>query len=418
MRTTGGLFAIIMLLAIASAQDGKPAAEKTVPFQEVHLGAGSCAAQACHGGGFAERMEYKVWATKDPHSGAFTSLGSELGKRIGARLKVEPTTSERCLNCHGTIGVETADTFDQADGVSCELCHGGAKEWLGPHVEEKWRAQTPEKKELVGLKDLTTPRKRAQLCATCHVAAVGKEIGHDIMAAGHPPLIFDAAKQMRDMHPHWKDDRDHTLETWAEGLREGAAAELSRIARAAREKREWMEFAVFDCYACHHPIYQGTAYERRVPKNKPGALPLDLATLRVLIRLTNDNRLREGCSKVLERSVLPTEDARTLAGEAEAAAKLLSQKQLGAIGLESEPRLLAEKWLKNVAAWLTDKKIAETPPHVMQQIAMAVDVLVPNREADGYRDAYAAFLRSVDPKQSYDAQNSATLGLKAIEAGR
>ena len=251
-------------------------------------------------------------ASKDPHSNAFATLGSALGKRIGERLGIDPTTSDRCLNCHGTIGVETADTFDQADGVSCELCHGGAKEWLGPHVDEKWRERPPEIKARQGLRDLTTAKNRAALCATCHVAARGREIGHDIMAAGHPPLVFDAAKQARDMHPHWKDERDMTYLLWAEGLRAGAVAELERIARAGIDKRNWIEFAVFDCYSCHHPIYQGSAYELRRKGGKPGDLPLDLATLRVLARILGDKTLRDTTASILARTVAPNEDPRRL----------------------------------------------------------------------------------------------------------
>ena len=402
------------VLSLAQAQDGARDAD-ALPVDEVHLGAGSCAAQACHGGGFETRMEYKVWASKDPHSNAYSTLGSPLGKRIGERLGIDVTRSERCLNCHGTVGVETAETFDQTDGVSCELCHGGAKHWLGPHVDEEWRQAPPETKAKLGLRDLTTARKRAKLCVTCHVGAPGREIGHDIMAAGHPPLVFDAAKQMRDMHPHWTDERDMSLLLWAEGLRTGAVAELRRLSRAARDKRNWMEFAVFDCYSCHHPIYQGTAYEKRKLLGKPGDLPLDLATLRVLVRVTGDRALAESFAAILRRTVAPNEDPRTVAAEAEKAAKLLEGKHLGAVELDREPRALADRWLAILRAWVASPEVTSVPPHVMHQLALAIDVLVPNRMADGYRDAYAALLRSVDPKRPYDAAASAKLALRAID---
>jgi len=417
---TIALGAIVLSLAQAQdkASEAGSSAPTELPIEEVHLGAGSCAAQACHGGGFAERMEYKVWASKDPHSDAFTTLGSPLGLRIGKRLGIDTTQSERCLNCHGTVGVKTAETFDQADGVSCELCHGGAKQWLGPHVDKDWRDQPPAAKERQGLRDLTTAKKRANLCVTCHVGAPDRTIGHDIMAAGHPPLAFDAAKQARDMHPHWKDERDLSLLLWVEGLRAGAVAELTLLGRAARDKRNWMEFAVFDCYACHHPVYQGTAYETRELRGKPGDLPLDLATLRVLVRVTGDRALREAVAPILSRTVPPNEDPRRIAGEAERAAAVLADRNLGAVEFAREPRRLADKWLANLEAWLGASDVATVPPHLMQQIAMAVDVLVPNRLAEGYREAYAALLQSVDPKRPYDARASATLALKSIATAR
>ena len=372
------ILVVALSAVVLSQDDGKERTSRELPMEEVHLGAGSCAAQACHGGGFTERMEYKVWASKDPHSNAYTTLGSPLGRRIGKRLGIDATRSDRCLNCHGTIGVKTAETFDQADGVSCERCHGGAKEWLGPHVDSEWRDRPPEAKERQGLRDLTTAGKRAKLCVTCHVCAPGQEIGHNIMAAGHPPLVFDAAKQMRDMHPHWTDERDTTFLLWVEGLREGAVAELRRIDRAARDKRNWMEFAVFDCYACHHPVYQGTAYETRQPRGKPGDLPLDLSTLRVLVRLTGDPSLADAFAAILGRTVPPTEDSRKVAGEASRAAGLLASRHLGAIETDREPRRIADKWLANLEAWLGDGEVTNVPPRLMQQLAMAIPALGPS----------------------------------------
>ncbi len=399
----------------AHAQEKKD--EPIAPTERVHLGAGSCASQACHGGGFPERMEYKAWATKDPHSNAVKVLGSKLGQRIGARLGIKPETSDRCLNCHGTTGVTLAASFDQADGVSCELCHGGAKQWLGAHVDESWRNQRPAWKERFGLRDLSTPRNRARLCASCHVGSVERPITHEIMAAGHPPLTFDAAKQMRDMHPHWKDEPDLSVKTWVEGLREGTVAELRRIARAARNRREWMEFSVFDCYSCHHPIYQGTAYEKREPRGRPGELPLDLATLHVFVRLTGDRDLRERCAPMLARVVGPQEDPRTLAGEAEKLAQVIDRLDLGAIHLESDPAKLAAIWLTRLRAWLlTDEEVARIPPHLMQQITYAIDALAADRTQPGYREAYAALLRSVQPGAAYEASASARLALSAIAA--
>ena len=410
--------ASVGLCLLASAQDEKKP-EPRAAGERVHLGAGSCASQACHGGGSVERMEYKAWATKDPHSSAFKVLGSELGRRIGQRLRLEPTQSDRCLNCHGTTGVTLAASFDQADGVSCELCHGGAKQWLGAHVDAEWQAQRPAWKERFGMRDLSTPRARARLCASCHVGSRSRPITHEIMAAGHPPLTFDAAKQMRDMHPHWKDESDLSVRTWIEGLREGAVAELRRIARAARNRRSWMEFSVFDCYSCHHPIYQGSAYESREPRGKPGDLPLDLAPLRVLVRVTGHSGLTERCKAMLQRVVTPQEDPRTLAGEAEKLAGLLERHDFGAINLEREPERLAQRWLPLLEKWLqADSEVARIPPHLMQQIVFAIDVLVPSRTGTGYREAYALLLRSVHPAASYDARVSAKLALNAIAAAR
>ncbi|MHC4342181.1 MAG: multiheme c-type cytochrome, partial [Planctomycetota bacterium] len=236
--------AILVSLALlpARAQDSGRSTR-----EELHFGAGSCAAQACHGGAFPDRVEYKVWATEDKHSKAFEVLTGPLGQRMGVRLGIEPTEAKECLSCHGTTGVELAETFDMADGVSCELCHGGARGWLGPHAAPEWQNLSIAQKEERGLRDLSTPAKRAQTCVRCHVGGDSSDITHAIMAAGHPPLHFDAATYLRVMPPHWKDEEDLSVPTWLESGKANAVAQLKRIARWAATPKGWPEFAVFDC---------------------------------------------------------------------------------------------------------------------------------------------------------------------------
>ena len=362
---------------------------------ELHLGAGSCAAQACHGGGFPERMEYKIWATKDPHSRAFASLRSETARRMAERLGYDVTKAEACLCCHGTTGVRLAETFDQADGVSCENCHGGAKAWLGPHVDKAWRNRKPaEKEKEFGLVDLSTPRKRVEKCVACHVGSTTRPMTHTIMAAGHPPLTFDGGAFPRAIHPHWKDERDLTLESWVEGLRAAAVAELDRIVHAARDRRQWIEFSVFDCYACHHPVYQGSVYGEK--KGSPGELSLDLAPLRVLVGVAG---VRVDVGAILSRSIAPNADPRELANEAEAVARTLRGLELGI----PEP----ERWRERLLEQFTRGGQSR---HHMQQLAFAVDALAPGRDDAAYR----ALLDAVDPKRPYDAARAAELGLKAL----
>ena len=380
-------FAAVLAGLVTAEGDARP---------ELHLGAGSCAAQACHGGGFESRMEYKIWATRDPHSRAFATLRSKTGQHMAKRLGYDVTAADACLCCHGTTGVRLAETFDQADGVSCENCHGGAKEWLGPHVEEEWRRKRPEEKEAeFGLRNLTTPARRIAQCVECHVGTKKRPMSHAIMAAGHPPLTFDGGAFARALHPHWKDERDLTLESWLEGLRAAAVAELDRVVVSARDRRQWIEFSVFDCYSCHHPIYQQSGYSTR-DKGTSGALPLDLAPLRVLADVAGR---ASGFDSILDRTIAPNADPRELANEAEAAAAKLRNLDLG----RPDP----DRWRASLKAAF--EKGGQTR-HVMQQLVYALDALAPGRD----KDAYAALLQSVDSKLPYDAARSAALGLKTL----
>ena len=217
---------------------------------------------------------------------------------------------------------------------------------------------------------------------------------HAIMAAGHPPLSFDGAAFVRALHPHWKDDRDLGPETWLEGLRAAAAAELDRIVHSARDRRNWIEFSVFDCYACHHPVYGGSVYEKS--GGRPGDLPLDLAPLRVLAGVAGRAR---GFEKILARRIAPNDDPRELANEAEDAARRLRELALGPPDLE--------RWRANLIAAF--ERGGQTRRH-MEQLTYAVDALAPGRD-DG---AYRALLDAVDPGKPYDPARCAELGLKAL----
>jgi hypothetical protein len=392
-----------LLVAVALGTPRPARAQEAA--REVHLGAGSCAAQACHGGGFPERMEYKVWATEDRHSKAFESLAGELGRRMGRRLGIEPMEAPECLSCHGTTGVELARTFDPSDGVSCEICHGGAGGWLGPHATPAWKETSALRKEELGLRDLSTPEKRVRACVSCHVGGEGRELPHRLMAAGHPPLAFDAAKFLRDMPPHWVEDDPRPVATWVLGLRAAAAAALRGVERAAADRDRWPEFAVFDCYACHHAIQAGSVYEKVDPPGRPGDLPLDLSPLKVLLVAAGDRATLERFGGILSATFPPGGDARAFGKQA---GKMAAEVETLFGDADRYGESEAKRFLENLDAHLAaiESGTARAPKHEMQQIAFAIESL-------GGR-ADAALAEALAPAAPYDAALCARLARAAI----
>ena len=81
-------------------------------------------------------------------------------------------------------------------------------------------------------------------------------VGHDLVAAGHPALVFDAAGFIEEMPPHWSDERDRPATTWLAGKKSEIAAFFDRVAAAAGRKHAWSDYSFFDCYSCHHGIHQ------------------------------------------------------------------------------------------------------------------------------------------------------------------
>jgi hypothetical protein len=89
------------------------------------------------------------------------------------------------------------------------------------------------------------------------VGEAGREVNHDLIAAGHPPLIFEMDAYLANMPPHWhqtqEDEAMSGAYTWAVGqavsLRQSLELLVDRAKRGALP-----EFAELECYSCHHAL--------------------------------------------------------------------------------------------------------------------------------------------------------------------
>ena len=167
-------------------------------------------------------------------------------------------TAPKCLACH-SLDVPEAQRAKSyaAEGVSCEACHGPASGWLGPHTTRGWtHAQSVE----LGMYDTKDVVKRTEKCASCHIGTADKSVDHEMIAAGHPDLVFDLEAFSAAMPRHWQSaqqaDPWQNVRNWSVGqvvqLREG----LERVGRRAKgpASAAWPEYAELDCFACHHSL--------------------------------------------------------------------------------------------------------------------------------------------------------------------
>lgn len=323
----GRCFLNVLWLGIAStaaAQSPQPAKSSQ------YLGAGSCAAAACHNNPKSSiGSEHTTWITRDPHARAYESLFNDVSKRIQKNLKTTAPAHEdaRCLKCHVALGYDSAQPPPEApyfktDGVSCESCHGPAKKWLGLHHLDAWQAKSPSEKNLLGMNDTQSIAGRAQTCVKCHVGAAGMEVDHDLIAAGHPWLHFEFSAFHAHLPRHWPDAKDRDparhprgradfeARVWLTGQFATAHAALELLAdRAADRKKPWPEFAEHACSACHRELGVRTTSVR-----KPGSLPWDETTL--LAGLTKDQRLTRALTEIHETMNGPSWRDRTRVAEA------------------------------------------------------------------------------------------------------
>lgn len=269
---------VLGLLALGSAAAAS-AAHPPMPFEDKwqHLGVATCAGSNCHGSQrpFDDspvlQNEYFTWERKDAHSNAFKLLQGADGKRMAANLGIkDPTQAEECLTCHSDYVAppQRGRRYALSEGVGCEACHGGAQDWLGPHVSGNSHQQNLD----AGLYPLEDPVARTRLCLQCHLGTGNKPIDHRIMGAGHPPLEFEVGAFTLYQPEHFRVDADYLkrkpahvsgARLWAIGQLVAAQIYLEQL-RSKRFKDHGLfpELVFFDCNACHHPM--------RPPRWSPG----------------------------------------------------------------------------------------------------------------------------------------------------
>ncbi len=119
---------MIACLGLLSLSVLSTAQEKKVEHQYV----GSAKCKTCHKAE-TKGAQYIKW-TESKHSKAYEVLASEESIAIGKKLDVDnPQTSDQCLVCHVTAfsapAEAKAESFDQAEGVGCEACHGPGSDY-------------------------------------------------------------------------------------------------------------------------------------------------------------------------------------------------------------------------------------------------------------------------------------------------
>jgi hypothetical protein len=111
--------------------------------------------------------------------------------------------------------------------------------------------------------------KRAEKCASCHVGDETRNVDHELIAAGHPDLVFELDTFTAILPPHWRISQDEGGgKAWVVGQAVTLRESLKRLARRTQQQgaKAWPEFAEFECFACHHEVKNvQSTYYRRTP---------------------------------------------------------------------------------------------------------------------------------------------------------
>ena len=241
-----------------------------------YVGTNSCSAASCHGSrqevAATLGREYSIWVSEDPHSDAYATLLSPASRQIAKNLGLANAHQAKvCLDCHASDAKpdETSDLhlaafhrYAVTDGVGCESCHGPASKWLEPHTRGDWQYLSSAQKERFGFTNTSDLLTRGKTCAECHVGSLNKDMNHDLIASGHPRLLFELSAYEALLPRHWSRAQDElnnsaALEAklWSVGQVASLLKKLELLEkRASLSSAPWPEFGEYDCYDCHHDL--------------------------------------------------------------------------------------------------------------------------------------------------------------------
>ena len=401
-----------------------------------YVGPGSCSAVACHGairpvpGARILQTEYSTWVSQDRHARATEVLGNMVSQRMGRILGIgNPQQAEKCLLCHSLdVPANVRGRNFATEGVSCEACHGPATGWLGYHVTKDANHDESVKRGMYDTKDTV---KRTEKCLTCHLGSSEKFVDHEMIAAGHPDLVFELEAFSAAMPRHWKETTDtdayKPVHTFAVGQLTHFRASLDRLARRVKGPI-WPEYAELDCFACHHSLTrpedswrQAQGYENRARPGLPQLQVSRYLTARRVLQAWDAQAATELDGVMAKLQI----EASRLSARPDEVVSLASQAR--AIVDRSLTKALASTPTAEVAAsimrgiFADAPAIAERGERAAEQAAMAAEVLATalakgrGQDATAIKGTFTELFQQFESPSSYDPRKF-TAAMKKAES--
>jgi hypothetical protein len=216
------------------------------------LGPDSCA--KCH------ENEVHQWK-RTPHYATFETLHRKPeAKAIAERLGLRSVKrNDECTKCHFTM--QTEDGRDRVvAGVSCESCHGGARDWIvlhsdygGPNATKaaespEHRRERIERSIAAGMNNPANLYLVARQCLACHTSPNERLVNVGGHAAGSGEFELVAWSQGQVRHNFLRTDGSANAPSSPERLRVmfvvGVMADLEASLRATASASEKAAFGV------------------------------------------------------------------------------------------------------------------------------------------------------------------------------
>ena len=410
-----------------------------------YIGPGSCAATSCHGsvkpvaGSRILQNEYSTWILQDKHSRAYQALTGDVGERMARILKLNAKAEEspKCLACHAlyTTPQQRGRSFEISEGVSCEVCHGPASAWLGPHTTREW---AHEKSVALGMVDTRNLIPRTQKCLQCHLGSKEKFVDHEMIAAGHPDLYFELDSFSAVMPRHWKVPRESApgkpvedaawtgVREWSTGQAVQLSASMDRLAWRAKGERTgqlnpWPEYAELSCFSCHHslgPAKESWRQEHGYPDRRPGDPPWNASRYAVFRLFAK--QIDSASAQDLDRQLLTVSTEmsklnpdRTVVANAASAAAPLAMHIAERLATMQYDQAITLRMLQRIAddaeyISLADERSAEQATMALDSLYIAYSKDTKPADAAEVRAAINALFRQLENPSAYHADQFAS----------
>lgn len=248
---------VLTIAATCSANTSSPQSIAVLPAEPVDpdkaLGNETCI--KCH------TPALDVWR-RTPHAKTFDELHRRPeAKQIADKLGLKSIKHEgRCVACHYTQQRQPSGDIHAIAGITCESCHGAAKDWLDLHhdyggegltrLEEspEHRIQRIAASIEAGMRNPTNVYLVAQSCLRCHTTADEELVNVGGHSAGSLDFEFVSWSQGTIRHNFVLSDGKHNQVRTQQQLRvmfvAGMIAELEAALRATAVATEKATFGV------------------------------------------------------------------------------------------------------------------------------------------------------------------------------
>jgi len=404
----------VPLLLFGALTVSPPSAEA----QNKYMGAATCASSNCHGSVGPRtatnvlQNEYTTWYRHGAHSQAYNVLSNADSKKIAGLLGIKNAASaDLCLKCHSTYVPNKARRgrkYRLRDGVGCESCHGAAEKYLRPHTAKN---STHAGNVKLGLIDLVSLKKRAEICLECHQGNDNQAMNHRLIGAGHPRLTYELDTYGILQPNHWEVDKDYVKRkapynsgrAWLVGQVTRASEMVANIRSKKRGRFGAMpELSLFYCYNCHHSLKEDQ-WKKRSYQGRPGVLRLNRSSL--LMVAQGLKPLDAALASQYEAKVSALESAYA-SGNADSALAELKTMLDGAVSslvnTASFKKSVVTQMMKEVATFTI--AFPSPPYEIAEQSAMAFSALSATVDPSGakYQKRIDAIYDGLKDEEGFD----------------